>query len=602
MPSRGFSVNAENRNDVVAFWQAIYMASEGYEKRIKWTGNYSTSAGSVSKEFVADVERRLNYFRAMCGSPAGAQVNTGSTAVIKEEDPHKPPSSTLKSTAAQLGAMMLVKNFNAATGENPAMNHNPASSLKGWSTSAWNADANGNLAFGLYGPGAITEYMIEAQPADAALSIWNSSVGHRRWCLYPIGTDYATGDQPGASALVPPTNVFYVSQNASELASPDKNSFISYPPSGFFPAQLNTPFWSLSYSGADFSAAIVKMTNSAGTTVPLKSVRNTVEFGDPAIVWQVSAAVASQNVYNDTSYRIQVSGIEGPGVPKNHSYSVTLINPNRITSNQSVSGSASPKVAKTTTYNFTPPPGSEALQVEALIRQPATWVENAENAKTAKIIDGTGSNYSLMALGSTLPGFGAVSKKASFRLTFPVSYDLIARGVPDQFFEIDREILPNKGAKLSFLFRRGFMTTTSILVVETSNNQGITWKPVGKPIKGVSNTQYDTGKSTMSIGLPVSSTPLRVRFRFYTTGGALYTHESAPKLPTGIFIDDIKTSRCDWLERKKLNVLAKSTTKFAFNSTTAGTKLVKGQKWYLRLKTRLGGKYFTGPPKPVTIR
>jgi len=77
-------------------------------------------------------------------------------------------------------------------------------------------------------------------------------------------------------------------------------------------------------------------------------------------------------------------------------------------------------------------------------------------------------------------------------------------------------------------------------------------------------------------------------------------HEAAPKSPTRIFINEIKTIGCDWLQPSKLNSLHNSTTKFAFSSTTAGTKLVKGQKWYLRLKTRLGGKYFTGPPKPLT--
>lgn len=601
MPSRGFSVNTQNRNDVVAFWHAVYQASEGYEKRIKWTGNYDKTAGTVSKEFVADVERRLNYFRAMAGTPASARVNTGSTVVIKGEDPHKPSSSTPKSTAAQLGAMMLVKNFNPKTGANPAMNHEPAPSVKGWSTTAWNGNANGNLAFGLYGPGALTEYLIESRPAAAATSTWNSSVGHRRWCLYPRGTDYATGDQPGASSWVPPSNVFYVSHKAEELATPGAPAFVSYPSAGFFPDKLNTPFWSLSYPNADFTAAKVKMTDSAGKAVSIKPIRQSLGFGDPTIVWEVGAGIASQSVYGDTLYRVQVSGIAGPGVPTSHSYSVTLINPNRLTSNQSIIGSATPRATKSSTYTFTPPSGSEALQVEALIRQPAKWVENSESAKTTKVIDRTGSNYSLITAGSALPGFGAVSGTRSFRLTFPLTYDLIARGVPEQSFEIAREILPNKGAKLSFLFRRGFMTTTSFLAVETSSNDGLTWKTLGKPIKGVSNSRYDSKKSSMSLALPRSSTPLRVRFRYYTTGGAVYTHEGAPKSPTGIFIDDIKTSKCDWLESKKLNALPKSSTKFAFKSTTAGTKLVKGQKWHLRLKTRLGGKYFNGPLKPVTI-
>ena len=156
MQSRGFAVENQSRNDVVAFWHAVYQASEGYEKRIAWTGNYTGNQGSVSRVFVDDVERRLNYFRAMCGVPADVRVNSGSTVAILPEDLFKPSPMTKKSEASQAAALMLARNYNSSNGTNPAIDHNPPSSLIGWSAAAWNANANGNLAFGLYGPGGIT--------------------------------------------------------------------------------------------------------------------------------------------------------------------------------------------------------------------------------------------------------------------------------------------------------------------------------------------------------------------------------------------------------------------------------------------------------------
>ena len=46
-PTRGFEVDTSNRTEVVSFYQAIYMASEGYQDRMGWTGNYtSTAAGA----------------------------------------------------------------------------------------------------------------------------------------------------------------------------------------------------------------------------------------------------------------------------------------------------------------------------------------------------------------------------------------------------------------------------------------------------------------------------------------------------------------------------------------------------------------------------
>ena len=83
VPTRGFTVDTDNRNDVVSFYHAIYMASEGYQNRIAWTGNHGSDAtgaeGTVSPAFVDDVERRINYFRAMAGVKAEQAPPTGVT-------------------------------------------------------------------------------------------------------------------------------------------------------------------------------------------------------------------------------------------------------------------------------------------------------------------------------------------------------------------------------------------------------------------------------------------------------------------------------------------------------------------------------------------
>jgi hypothetical protein len=145
------------------------------------------------------------------------------------------------------------------------------------------------------------------------------------------------------------------------------------------------------------------------------------------------------------------------------------------------------------------------------------------------------------------------------------------------------------------------MTKASAMAVEMSSNGGLTWKKLST-IKGVSDTRYDMSSTTASITLPKSSTPVRVRFRYYSTGGAIYTHESAPSSPTGILIDDITVKNADWLEVKKATTLSASTKAFSFSAKNSGAKLVKGDKWHLRLRTKLGGKWFAhGPSKVVTV-
>ncbi|MES2921603.1 MAG: hypothetical protein V4819_08655 [Verrucomicrobiota bacterium] len=602
MHSSGLAVNNQDRNDVVAFWHAVYQASEGYEKRINWTGNYSGNNGTISDDFVNDVERRVNYFRAMCGVHSDVVVSSNSTVTIESTDPFKPSSSTLKAKASQEAALMLVRNYNPQTGTDLALSHNPPSHLTGWSTAAWNANSKGNFAFGLYGPGAITEYMVEQLTSSTLTSSWNSLVGHRRWNLFPRATTFATGDQPGSSVSKPPTNVFYVLQKPSEM--PDRPSgFVAYPAAGFFPVSINSPYWSLSRDGADFTFANVKMTDANGNAVPIRNIQRSTDYGDPAIVWEVSPAVNIRSVAKDTTFNVRVSGIGGVGIPASHSYSVTLINPDLLTSNQQIAGPSTVPPNATGTYTFSAPAGAESVQVVAFRQNSSRWKENAEDPGNSNIIDGTtGNNYPLIVKPSSFQGFGVVSGARSFHLTFPTAYDVMDRGVPDQSFELGRDLITNSKSKLSFQFRRGFMTRGSILVIESSTNGGVTWKVLGDPIKGVSDTRSDISVSSTNRSLPASALPIRIRFRYFTKGGAIYTHEAAPKSPTGIFIDEITTTDCDWLEQRKANVLAATENRFVFKSSTAGDKLETGDEWKLRLRTQLGGKWFPhGPAKTVKI-
>jgi len=215
--TRGFEVNSLNRNDVVALYQSVYKASEGYRDRIAWTGNYTSTAagaeGTTSAVFASDVERRLNYFRALCGIPADVRVNTGSLVTILADDAYKPDASTTKAAAAQRSALMIARTYPSTGG----LSHNPPQSNTAWTAAAWNANKNGNLSLGFYGPGAIDAYV---QEDVVGVSSWNVDVGHRRWLLTQRSTDFATGDTPGSfsgNTIRPPSNAIYVVPRQSEL-------------------------------------------------------------------------------------------------------------------------------------------------------------------------------------------------------------------------------------------------------------------------------------------------------------------------------------------------------------------------------------------------
>jgi hypothetical protein len=301
---------------------------------------------------------------------------------------------------------------------------------------------------------------------------------------------------------------------------------------------------------------------------------------------------------------VKVTGIQGDGIPTSLKYTVTLINPDRVIWNKPIVGPVTIPPTKGTIQGFDPPTGAEAVAVATFRRSPATWTETAETTSAAKVLNRTAETYPLIANMAWYPEFGTISGDRSFRLTFPDTYDLIVRGVPEQSFELNRDIIANKRARLDFSYRRGYMTTTSVLAVEVSSTGGLTWKALGKPITGVSNTTFDKGVSTASYPLPTSDEPLRIRFRYFTLpNGPIYTHKGAPSAPTGIFIDDITTAGCDWLEPRRNTTVKKSARKFRLTPQLMGSKVVKNEEYRLGLRVKLGGKWFqAGPLKKVTIK
>jgi hypothetical protein len=593
----GYVVDTTQRNDVVSFWQHVYKASEGYEARF--------SSGA----YVNDVERRVNFVRALCGLPADAEFNTGATVLILSEDAYKPGAATTKA-AASLQSALLISQTLQTTGSLAGVSHNPQPNYPGFTNAAWNAASKGNLAFGFFGPGAVDSYFRE--DVDN-LSNPNYTVGHRRWLLNPRSTDFATGDYPGKTPAqaagnpndpqgyaIYPTNSLYVFPKPAELATVAPK-FTAFPSQGYFPAPLNSPYWSLSYPGAEFPINTqVQVSDATGTPLSgVAVVSNIKGYGDNAIVWQVPAVAAVKLVSADTKFTVKVSNFTLPGnpTPQTYTYTVTLINPDGLNDPLILTGPASPLAVASTDYSFTRPTFSDAVEAGFFKQVPGPISEGAEGPPVS-VIDGTSS----APLFSSASGFYQSGTKA-FRLTFANRYDPVAGGVKDQSFEINRDLVPTTGASMSFLYKRGLMTTTSALNVEASTNGGLTWSDLRAPIVGNGTNAADTdGFKAVTVSLPTSGI-VRVRFRLSYLGGSvgLYDHEGYPTFQTGVFIDDISITNCSWLEQKGSVVAAADSEKISFNSGTAGHPLVIGDPWIIRLRAKFGARWFPyGPMKAVT--
>lgn len=661
MPSKGFTVNTADRNDVISFYQAVYKASEGFEKRAMWKDHPATtyavdfttvytfngfdsenpliknnaasgprSSGELHLNFVKDVERRVNYYRAMAGVPAVASLmnsdtvkNSSAIVPVTGASPNRDPALTVtKADAVQQSAYLISKTSIDGNGANAkyATAHQPSDTdipkLYAWNKEAWNAHRQSNTSYGFYGPTAINKYMWEdvSGVSDTGVTKDNREVPHRRKILMIRATNFATGDMPGdyVSGRTPttrlPANALYHMQNESERSDAPAR-FVSYPNNGFFPAPLNSPFWSLTHPDADFTNAVITMTDGIGGNLAISNRTLSTHLDEKCVSWRVDASAAVQNVTADLTFHVTVSNFTLSGVPASHSFSVTLINPEIVTPEKALTGSAQPPANGTAAYALTPTAGAESIQVNSFQASSTAWTENAEVDPAPGIIDQTYKTFrdhTGYALQSPMSfpggGFAALQGTKSFRLTHAVRMDAIANKVPDEMFEMQREILPAASGALQFLYRRGYMSVASTLFIEITSDNGVTWQTLGTPIVGVGNS-LDAAAATWTGTFPAPNVLYRVRFRYSRTDplGAFFDNTNYPTAATGIFLDNITTTNCTWMDLKKTNEVVGDLAKFTLNNTSAGVTLTNGSPLRLRARAKLGGTWMSyGPTKLVT--
>ncbi|MDP0490284.1 MAG: hypothetical protein Q7Q71_04455 [Verrucomicrobiota bacterium JB023] len=564
--TEGFEVDTSSRNEVLSFYNSIYLSSSDYRDHIGWEGDYSICrAGGTSVEFNNDVKRRLNFYRAMAGVPADARLNEGAKVVIDGDDSYKPNANTTRQAAAEAAALMV-----SWQGD---VSHNPGTNWFCWSRAAWNAANKGALSLGFFGPEAIDAYVRENDPTS--LSIWNTEVGHRRWILYPAATEFGSGDAPGY-VTQRPANVLYVLPGDEQVLQPA--SFTAWPPVGYCPDHLCPLLWSLAYPGGDFANATVRVEDAEGRALAIDVMPSTQNYGDNAIVWRMPEGVLEPTAGSDRTYQVVVTGIGGNG-PSSFSYEVTLFDVNTLGEDWTMGGATDPPLSGAN-YFFEPVPGAEEYRFEVSQPTEANWTEGAENGTLSQIIDGTSPVYDLSS------GSHSKSGNRSFRMAFPEGNEQNE----DQSFTIDRLIIPSANTKLSYHYRRGWMVNTTTLTVEYSSD-GSSWTTVDT-INGRTG-KTDSGFTNRNVTLPHGSA-LLVRFRLSHPNDAVDYGLSGTSSNSnhGIFIDQITTSNA--FEPANLNVTSlPADALFArFDEATAGQSLEVGEDFTLNLKAVIGGKEY----------
>lgn len=294
-------IDTSNRDAVLVAFDSEYANDT---PSMDWTGNHETCEPGTSSERLAHATiRRVNFYRAMAGVPAGVTLN---------------PEYSQK---AQHAALTM-----SATGR---LSHTPDDSFDCLSDTGREAAGNSNLYLGRTGPTAIDGYIED--PGDR-----NRDVGHRNTILHPPTNEIGVGHVTGTETAYP-SNALWVFDDAVFDDSPDMREpggFVAWPPRGHVPPELVYPRWSFGLADANFDSATVTMT-TGGRSIELEVVARLSQKGYvplPIIVWEPvpdpgsddSDSLVIDAAY-DTTVDVFVDGVIVDGAEVGFAYSVIIL-------------------------------------------------------------------------------------------------------------------------------------------------------------------------------------------------------------------------------------------------------------------------------------
>ena len=297
------AVDTSDRQAVVDHYHAHYMVSVGLDPG--WTGSVSAGvSGTLHDSFRAGALRRINYFRTMTGASGDIALD--------------PTGNDM----CQQAALMMAAQQN--------ISHAPPATWKFYTAAAATACANSDIRLDWQGDeGALAIDRYVADDEDN-----NSSVGHRRWLLFPAQETMAVGAVPGDGWTFPGTNATWVTTYGARPV--DAPSATAWPPAGYVPAPLVFRRWSYSHLNADFSNSTV---NVAKNGVALAVVQEAVQYqttadgggmmeGDNTLVWSLPGNAVDAST--DETYEVTVANVRIAGASQTVRYTVTSLNPDAV--------------------------------------------------------------------------------------------------------------------------------------------------------------------------------------------------------------------------------------------------------------------------------
>jgi len=533
----GFNVNADSREQVREFYNAVYTSSQGVP--INSTAvTASCIPGTNSIAFQNATLRRINWLRAMGGVPAAITFDAG------------------ESTQDQAGALIMSANNTLAHIGIPP-------SWSCFTIAGTNAADHSNLSLGSDGPDAETGY------------IWdfgsnNTEVGHRRWILYPQTQVMGTGDVPAQSPYNAANATWVFDANINGPRPATSKPYVSWPPEGFIPYSLTFPQWSFALSNADFSSATVIMASN-GVPVSVSIQPYLTGYGENTIVWVPMGldATSQSTVFpfsgTDTVYSVTVTNIKVGISTVGFTYNVTLFNP-AVPGTDYVAtvivGTNTPYLNTGNPYACVPIANPNTTGYQWLVVQSTNGnlTDNATNGLTDFTIT-PAPIYPVITNPPTGSGKCFHLCHTNLPLQSPVS----------QLLQLNEVLLPATNATLSFKSFLGYATIDESSHVQVSVDGGANWQDLF--VEAGNNSQTDTSFVNRSLSLSNyvgQQTLLRFNYSIPASGSFSYFDLADPVV--GWCLENIVVTNAQQIVGMVTNSTA--STNFVFAPTQAGNYLL----------------------------
>ncbi len=216
----------------------------------------SCDPGTTTTQGVDDAVRRLNFYRWFTGLPS------------------------VSADAADNGlaqACAVVSAWNPAT----EMAHTPSPGAQCYTPDGASGAGTSNIGWG----DSNAVEMVDGFVADPGN---DTTLGHRRWCLYPPLAQVGVGLYLGGDAGYGEAGCLKVVSDSDSWPPPNPSQPVAYPPAGFVPVSLTQGLWSIAGGGLNGSITVTITRTSDGATLPTSIQPLQDGFGLPTQAWRLN--------------------------------------------------------------------------------------------------------------------------------------------------------------------------------------------------------------------------------------------------------------------------------------------------------------------------